>query len=81
MDANKFNKEDKEKVIEFMNLNAKFAKFRDPDTHEMIKYVKLLGHMQQVILPKIESNILEVVKVVESKEEEKKPKKKAKGKK
>jgi hypothetical protein len=60
----KFSKEDKEKVVEFLNLIAKNAKF-EMNTSEIIKYFKLLSHMQSSILPKIDSNILEVVRVVE----------------
>ena len=66
----KFTEEDKKRVIEFLNAVAKYAKF-EVSTDELISYFKSLAHMQQVILPKIEANILEVVKVVEP---EKKPK-------
>lgn len=64
-----FNEEDKQKVIEFLNMNAKSAKF-EFNTQEMIQYYKLLSHMQQRILPKIEANILEVKKVIEPKSAE-----------
>ena len=64
MDNMKFKEEDKEKVIEFLNLVAKYAKF-EMNTEELIKYFKALAHMQSSILPKIESNIMEVIKVVE----------------
>jgi len=67
MDKMKFTEEDKEKVVEFLNLVAKHAKFK-LETSELIKYFKALAHMQQTILPKINANILEVVKVVESEE-------------
>lgn len=75
---NKFTEEDKEKVIEFLNNIAKHAKF-ELNTQELINYFKLLSHMQTVILPKLNANILEVKRVVEAKEEE--PKEKAKKKK
>ena len=65
MDSNKFTKEDKEKVIEFLNLVAKHARF-DMNTQELIAYFKSLSFMQQVLLPKVEANILEVMRVVES---------------
>lgn len=62
-----FTEEDKKKFTEFLNTLANTARF-DMDTQELIRYFKLLAHMQQVILPKIDKNILEVIKVVESKE-------------
>jgi hypothetical protein len=67
-----FNEEDKANFIEFLNRVATHAKF-DMNTQELIKYYKLLSHMQTSILPKIEANILEVKRVVEA------PKKKGKG--
>jgi len=79
MDKMKFTKEDKEKVTEFLNLVAKHAKF-ELDTNQVISYFKALAHMQSSILPKIDANILEVVRVVEPEPEEKKPKKKTKAK-
>ena len=73
---NKFNEDDKSKVVEFLNTVAKCAKF-ELNTQELINYFKLLSHMQTVILPKLNANILEVKRVVEMKEEKpKKPKKK-----
>ena len=72
-----FTEEDKKKVVEFLNMVAKHATF-NIKTNELIDYFKLLAHMQQQILPKIEQHILEVVRVVE---EDKSSKKKSKGKK
>ena len=60
----KFKQEDKEKMVEFLNLVAQHAEFK-VNTEELIKYFKALAHMQQVVLPKVEANILEVIKVVE----------------
>lgn len=60
----KFKKEDKEKVIEFLNRIAKHAKFDGMNTTDIIEFYKSLAFMQSVLLPKIESNILEVVQVV-----------------
>lgn len=60
---NGFKEEDKQIVIEFLNAVAKHAKF-EMDTQEIIKYFKLLSKMQQDILPKIESHIFEIKKVV-----------------
>ena len=70
MTENKFTKEDQEKVIEFLNRVAKYAKFNDIDTTELIDYYKSLVYMQTVLLPKIEANVLEVVKVVENEDSE-----------
>lgn len=76
-----FNEEDKLKLVEFLNMVAKHARL-DLNTQEVIQYFKLLSHMQQKVLPKIEANILEVKKVIETQQapptEEAKP---AKGKK
>lgn len=76
-----FNEDDKLKFVEYLNMVAKHARL-DLDTQEVIQYFKLLSHMQQKVLTKIEANILEVKKVVETQQappaEEAKP---AKGKK
>ena len=64
MDNLKFNEEDKQKFIEFLNIVAKNAQF-NMNTAEIVAYFKLLSHMQQKIMPKIDANILEVVRVVE----------------
>lgn len=61
-----FNEEDKQKFIEFLNVVAKSATFQ-VKTEELIAYFKLLAHMQQKILPKIDANILEVKRVIEKK--------------
>jgi hypothetical protein len=60
-----FTKEDKQKVVEFLNMVAKNAKFT-LDTLELINYYQLLSFMQGKVLPKIEANILEVVKIHEA---------------
>ena len=67
---NGFKEEDKQAFVEFLNLIAIKASF-NLNTQEIIKYYKLLSKMQQELLPKIEANILEVVKVVEAKKESK----------
>ena len=75
---NKFNEDDKAKFVDFLNSVAKHAKL-ELNTQELISYFKLLNHMQSVILPKLNANILEVIRVVEAREEpEQKPKVKAK---
>jgi len=69
-----FTEDDKQKVIEFLNCIAKNAEFT-VKTGELINYFKLLSHMQQTILPKINHNIFEIKKIVEP--EKKEPTKKA----
>lgn len=64
-----FTEEDKQKVIEFLNMVAKHAKF-ELSTSELIQYFKLLSHMQQKILPKVDANILEIKKIQETKQSE-----------
>lgn len=71
MNPNAFNEEDKKKVVEFLNFIAKKSTFT-MNTQEIIEYYRLLSYMQQTLLTKIDSNILEVVKVVEAPLEEKK---------
>lgn len=65
MGPNKFTNEDKQRFIEFLNQVAAHATFT-VKTQELISLFKNLAHMQQVMLPKIEANILEVVKVHEN---------------
>lgn len=62
-----FTEEDKQKVVQFLNMIATNAEFT-LKTGDVIAYFKLLSYMQQTLLPKIEANILEVKKVVEPKE-------------
>ena len=69
---NHFTEEDKQRVIEFLNFIATRAIFPDWKTQDSITHYKLLAHMQQVILPKIEDNILEVKRVIEANESEEK---------
>ena len=76
MSPHSFTEDDKEKFIDFLNCVAKSAEFKFR-TEELIKYFKLLSHMQQVVLPKIGANILEVQRVINPPEntvEEKAPK-------
>jgi hypothetical protein len=63
----KFNQDDKEKLIKFLNFIAKKSQF-NVNTQEIIEYFKLLTHMQQVILPKVDKNILEIVEIIEEEE-------------
>ena len=62
-----FTEEDKQKFVEFLNTVAKNATFQ-LKTEDIISYFKLLAHMQQSILIKINANILEVVRITENKE-------------
>lgn len=64
-----FSEKDKERVVKFLNMVAKHARF-NLDTNELIEYFKLLAHMQQTILPKIDRHVLEIKRVVESKDNE-----------
>lgn len=66
---NKFNESDKEKIIDFLNLVAEKAELT-LKTKEAIRYYHLLSYMQNELLPKVEDNILEVTKVIESNKEE-----------
>ena len=66
-----FNEEDKQKVVNFLNMVAQKAEFK-LNTQEVIEYFKLLAYMQQSIIPKIDSHILEIIKVVEPEKPQKK---------
>ena len=65
---NKFNENDEKKAIEFLNFIAQYAVFKELTVESTIAFYKLLAHMQTQILPKIKSNIFEIVEVVEAKE-------------
>ena len=54
-----FTEQDKEKLIEFLNMVASHAEFK-MNTSQLIEYFKLLSYMQSNIIPKINSHILEV---------------------
>lgn len=69
MNEMKFTEEDKAKFVEFLNMNAKHAKF-EFDTIQMVNYYKLLQYMQGKILPKMDANILEVKRVIEPQQEQ-----------
>ena len=58
---NSFTEDDKQKFINFLNAVANHAKF-ELNTQELCEYFRLLAHMQQVMLPKINDNILEIIK-------------------
>lgn len=66
---NFFKEEDQQKFIKFLNMVARHAKF-EMNTTELIEYYKLLSHMQTVMVPKLEANILEVKRIVESQNKE-----------
>ena len=65
--ANKFSEEDKKRLIEFINMIAMKGEFK-LNTQEVIKYFKLLSFVQQELIPKIDANIMEIIKVVEASE-------------
>ena len=62
----KFTDKDKEQVVKFLNIVASKAEFKF-NTQDAIDYFKCLSFMQQVLLPKIDSNILEVIKIKDHK--------------
>lgn len=68
---NKFTEDDKKKTIEFLNFVANKAILKEVSVQESIEWFKLLSFMQQTLLPKLDANILEVLRVVEPKEENK----------
>lgn len=70
MDRNSFTEDDKKKFVEFLNMVASKAEFT-LNTKEIIEYYKLISHMQQSVLPKIQDHIFEVVKVTEPEPKEK----------
>ena len=63
---NNFTEDDKKKLIDFLNAVANKASFKDMNVQDIISFFKLLSHMQTVLLPKIDANILEVLRVVEA---------------
>jgi len=65
---NNFNENDKKKLIEFLNLIAEKADFSNLKIADIIKIYGSLSYVQKEILPKIESNILEVIRITESNE-------------
>ena len=65
-----FTEDDKQKFIDFLNMTANKAEFKF-NTTEVVGYFKLLAHMQQKIIPKIDANILEIRKIIEQKEQTK----------
>ena len=69
MQNNSFTEDDRKKVIEFLNIVATHARW-DMDTQEVISFYKSLSYMQQVLLPKINASVLEVVEVTEPEENE-----------
>jgi len=76
MESN-FTEEDKKRLLEFFNIIAEKAQF-NLNTQEVIKYFGLLSFVQNELIPKIDSNILEITNVVDEKPVEKKSKAKAK---
>ena len=67
---NKFKEIDKTRVIEFLNFIAKKAAFNNMSVQDNIEFFKLLSYMQQEIIPKIDSNIFEIIAVHESEDTE-----------
>lgn len=68
MDPSKhFGEEDKKKLVQYLNLVAKHARF-DVSTNELIEYFKLLNWMQSSLIPKVEANYFEIKKYIEPEE-------------
>ena len=61
---NSFKDEDNENVIKFLNIVALKAEFQ-LKTPDIIEFFKLLKYMQTELLPKIDSHILEVKRIVD----------------
>ena len=66
----KFNEEDKKRIIEFLNLIAEKAEFPSLKLTEIIKIYGSLSYMQRDLLAKVDANMLEVVAVHEAKSSE-----------
>lgn len=64
MKQHNFSEIDKQNFIDFLNMVSKKAEFKF-NTKEALKYCKLLAQMQQSLLPKINTHILEIKKVIE----------------
>ena len=62
-----FKDSDKDQVIEFLNFVATKAEFK-LNTQDVIKYFKLLSYMQKELLVKIDKNVLELKRVIDSSE-------------
>lgn len=65
MKPHAFTDDDKKKVIDFLNFIAERAAFKEWKTEDTVRHFKLLAHMQQIILPKIDAHIFELGEVVQ----------------
>lgn len=68
MGPDKFNSDDRDKLVDFLNMVARHAQF-SLSTEQIIQYFKLLSHMQKSILPKVQNHILEVERLIEPEED------------
>lgn len=68
MKTQRFTEEDKQKVVDFLNMVANHADLK-LNTSQLIRYFKLLSFMQQELLPKIDANTFEIKKVVQTNKE------------
>lgn len=66
---NYFNEEDQKKIIDYLNFITKNAEFNNIKTQDIIDYFKLLSYIQTKFLPKLDSNILEVKRIIKTKTE------------
>lgn len=65
----KFNEEDRDNFVKFLNFVHLKSEFK-MSSKEALEYAKLLNKMQTSILPKIEKNIFEIVEVNDNDNEE-----------
>ena len=60
----KFNKEDKENFIHFVNFVYKHAEFNKLSAKDTVTFAKLINYMETKVLPKIDANMLEIIDVI-----------------
>lgn len=65
-----FNEEDKQKLVDFLNMVASHAKF-ELTTQELIKYFGLLSYMQKTFIPKVDAHIFEIKRIIKQSDSEK----------
>jgi hypothetical protein len=68
-------KDDKDKLIKYINFVATNARFKNLSTQQVIDYYGMLSFVQKILLPKLEANILEIEQIIEDKSEESKTEK------
>lgn len=61
----RFAEDDKKKLVEFLNFISEKAKFDGMDVKDTIQFFGLLSWSQQVLMKKIEANIMGVPKIID----------------